>query len=242
MNKPIFCYGDSHGCGYEVEALIKPFVDTHTIYSVSDSFDRGFHGTLIWDLIHKHSIQCVQSNHEIKMLDYLEGRRDHLPSHYYYYYFLNQFSHTYDLQNLVDFLKNLPLTIKLDDRHLLAHGGVCLDNPWREDVFANVYGRYNNSKEEWQSRYKDDVVVVYGHQSFNKVHFGYSRRGHINSIGIDTAAAHGNKLTGVEIINGEYKFHEVPSKNYFQTMKSFNPRPNQIVLNFRENEIRKNTD
>ncbi len=239
MNQPILCVTDLHGCGSEFQALINPFLKTHKIYALGDLFDRSFEGLKVWETINQCGVCCLAGNHDLKLLAYITGKREHIPKHYVY--FLNEFSKKYNLEDLVTFLKNLPLTIKLDDQHLAVHAAIDIYNPFREDKDINAYGRLANTVR-WYHLYKKIApVIVYGHEVWrNKgVRFGYSKLGHINSIGLDTGAAHGQRLTGLEIVDGKYKFHEVPSKDYYIKMKSLNIEPNYTVLNFRANEIRK---
>lgn len=236
MKEKYLIFSDCHGAGKELEELIRPFVETYNIISGGDNFDRSFDGIKVWELIQKYNILSVRGNHEQKILDYLEGRRDHAPRHYYY--FLNEFSKQYNLQDLVDWLKNLPLIIKINDNTLVAHGGIVPHNPWQEDISANVYGRYNNSKN-WYEKYKGEVTVIFGHKVFPTPFYMRNHRGYISSIGIDTGAVHGGKLTGVEIIGDTVKIHQVQSKDYYSKMKQMNVYPNKEVLKFHE-KIRTN--
>jgi hypothetical protein len=233
-----FVFGDSHGTGEELERLIEPLAATHNLISVGDLFDRAPHGVKVWELIQKYNIKSTMGNHEAKMLDYLTGKREWLSSNYYS--FLNEFSNNYNLQDLVDFLSSLPKIIKINNTCLVTHAAVNLQNPWLEDKSINCFGKYpenpklNEGRRGWQEKYTKEVLVLYGHVTFPEVNFGYSKSGLINSIGLDTSACHGNKLTGYSV--EQNRFYSVKSKeDYFGKVRGLKLEPNTLVKEFVNN-------
>ncbi len=215
MNKSLI-FSDVHGCGKELERLIQPFLDLD-LYSLGDNFDRAFDGVLVWEILQKHGVKCLAGNHEIKMLKYLKGELEWVPKHYYY--FLNEFAKKYDTNDLIDWLEALPLMIQLDN-HILVHAGVDPNNPSRIDLGYNVYGRSKTSVKSWLDEYDGDRPVIYGHTTHNEPLIRSNNAGIINSICIDTAACHGNKLTAILLEDHTaFSFHQVISPDYSTRMK-----------------------
>lgn len=215
MNRVII--GDIHSCADELQQIINHFPDCEYI-AVGDLFDRGRRGMEVWNLIHKHNIKCCLGNHELKLLNFLTGKRDWVSPHYHV--FINAFKKEKKIEELIEFLESLPLIIKLDEESLVTHGGIDIINPWREDVSANVYGKFNpekpmpkgDVKNGWWNFYKGEVKVYYGHISFDEPKILG------NSVGLDTAACHGNFLTSICHETGEI-FSVKSKENYFEKLK-----------------------
>lgn len=233
-----FVIADVHGTGNELERLIEPVHETHNLFSVGDLFDRAPDGLKVWELIHKYKIRAVMGNHEAKMLDFLTGKREWLSSNYYS--FLNKFAAAHDLNDLVEYLESLPLIIKLNSKCLIAHAAVNLEHPFREDKGINCFGKYKDNKElsenrsVWQNYYKKDTLVLYGHVTYPKPNYGFSSSGAVNSIGLDTSACHGNKLTGYSV--EQNKIYSAKSKeDYFAITKKQKENPSKVVMDFIKN-------
>lgn len=194
--------GDIHSCATELKAIIEHFPDCEYI-AVGDLFDRGRKGMEVWDLIHEFDIKACLGNHELKLLNYLTGKRNWLPRHYQV--FLADFRNRFEDEKLIKYLESLPLTIKLDDKALVAHGGIAMDDPWREDVSSNVYGAFDpnlkmprgDASGAWWNKYDGDVLVYYGHITFPEIKICRNSKGMLNSIGLDTGACHGQKLSAI---------------------------------------------
>lgn len=208
--------GDVHSCGYELEKIIHDNKGERVLLC-GDLFDRGFDGVKVWELINEFNLEATLGNHELKMLEFLNGKRQHLPSHYCY--FLNSYIQKYKLEDLVAFLEKMPLIIKINESSLLTHASVVIDDPFMPNVSANVYGRHdkhdrlkNMDRTEWLDHYHKDVFVYYGHKVFPKPHFTK------NTLGLDTGACHG---FGLSYVNTETKsVKTIPSKDYFKQLKS----------------------
>lgn len=229
-----------HGCGDELIILMKEHTDKEIIL-VGDCFDRAKRGVLVWQTIKKYNLRVTLGNHEKKIIDYFEGRKDWLPAHYIW--FLNSMA-TFNEDFLIfyQWLKSLPLIIELPDC-IVAHGGACLDNPRRPDVSMNVYGGYSpekkmpgyrNTVRDWWNQYattEHNTRVVYGHITQKEPMVTR------NSLGIDTGACMGGKLTGYCPEDGT--FTSVKAKeHYFSKIKGHKFEPCPKVLHFREKIIR----
>lgn len=215
QNKNRVIIGDIHSCSRELQLIIDHFPD-HEFIAVGDLFDRGRRGMEVWDLIHRYQIDCCMGNHELKLLNFLTGKRDYVSPHYHI--FIDQFKKEKPIGELIEFLQKLPLIIRLDESSLVTHAAVNLDDPWKEDVSINVYGRYGKKKvpsfdspESWWNKYDKEVKVYYGHISF------HNPKIKLNSIGLDTAACMGNKLTAINHETGEI-FSATSKRNYFEEL------------------------
>ena len=199
-------YGDIHGAADEFEALIRRVHtsgDEHIC--VGDLFDRGFGARRVWELIQEFGIKSTMGNHERKMLAFLEGRRDSVPPHYHYVIDQLIGSGFIHRDDFISFLHQMPLLLHVAPNAIVAHAGVRMDNPFVEDVDANVYGNYvYGEKREslknriWWDEYAGEWLIIYGHQVSED---GRVRRrelgigGRLNSIGLDTAVVHGGPIS-----------------------------------------------
>lgn len=229
--------GDIHGTGLELSKMFKKYKmsDNDSIYFLGDLFDRGMHSFLVWDTINKYNVKCLLGNHEIKMIEFLEGKRDSLPKHYYVA--LNDLvKNGVDLDDLYQFLINLKSIYVLEShmqKYVLAHAGVNIKNPTKKDLSMNVYAGFPQDKSMpivkkkdinnyWWDNYDGDEIVVYGHlcSEDSKVRIRKNKKGIVNSIGIDTSAVHGGCLTAYSINEG--KFYKYKTKDHYSKVKSLN--------------------
>lgn len=194
-----YIIGDVHGCGRELEGLldeIQPRKDDKII-SVGDILDRGLHCYRSFELLYSHEV--LMGNHEHKLLKYLKGERQWIPPHYIYA--LNQIIDSgVSVQSLQTWLEKRPLMYSTPD-FLVVHGGIYLDNPTKENADINCFYKKGKNylsdgtlifpNDYWWDVYAGEKLVIYGHLSDRSL----KPRIRKNSIGIDTAAVHGNDLT-----------------------------------------------
>lgn len=229
--KKTLIVGDVHGCGLELHQMIHQVNPTEIIL-VGDVFDRAPFGTVVWELIQEHNIKQVLGNHEVKFINFLEGKKDSVPPHYTA--FLNQFvGEGFELKELYDYLKSLPTLIKINDNSIVAHAGANLINPFESDFNMNVYGRIKSnskykeqSKTDWGESYavtEHTAMVFYGHVSHTHI---ISMR---NSICLDTAACHGNSLSGIILETMQHV--SVPAQmDYFLQLKTIFKKDPPVLL------------
>jgi len=198
-----YVIGDVHASGKELFALIEkigPKADDEIIL-VGDVFDRGFHGKMVWNLIQKNNLTVLRGNHEQKMLAFLKGERDSVPTHYHWV--LNDLINTSRIvtkDDLISYLESLPILIERNNA-LIAHAGVNILNPTEPNISCNVYGNPTpfdrRPGQKWWEQYEMDQMVVYGHliPKDLKPMFAKNSRGIVNSVCIDTAVCHGHQIT-----------------------------------------------
>jgi hypothetical protein len=225
-------FGDCHSSGIELEELIHQFCpqDGDVIISVGDLFDRGIHGNTVWKLIKHFKIKSVLGNHERKMLQYLKGERKTVPKHYSW--FLDNFiDKKCSKEQFIEYLESLPLIIKINDDTLVTHAACVLEDPFKEDISANVYGFFDptkrmptpwldTTKSYFWDKYDGDPLVLYGHLTCknNEPRIRKNSKGKVNSIGLDTSACHGGMLTGYVL--EEDRFIQVKSfDNWYGKLK-----------------------
>lgn len=196
-----FVIGDQHGAGLELQKLLEKISPsaTDTVYLVGDCFDRGIHGVLVWDLIHKYDMKVIRGNHEQKMINYFHGNKINLPPHYKW--FLNELINVkkkIDFSNFLYWLENLPILVNTPSG-LITHAGVNIFTPEVPDLSSNVYGYpiRGVTGHEWWSHYTKEKLVVYGHLVTKDLlpRIYHSPNGEINSVGLDTAVVHGGPST-----------------------------------------------
>lgn len=212
--------GDVHSCGIELQGLIDQidfsYKDNEYIL-VGDVLDRGKHAYMVWEIIKKYNIRVCLGNHEEKIIQYLSGKRDYLPKHYFSA--LNDLiKYGVKVEELYNWLLSLPLLIALKRKNkefIITHAGVNLENPYKEDKPANVYANLSpenpmpqpleHEKDKyWWDYYNKEPIVIYGHLVTHDFIPRIRRNSNknINSIGIDTAIVHGFALTAYNLEKG----------------------------------------
>lgn len=112
----------------------------------------------------------------------------------------------------------LKFGISLEPDHIIiTHAGINIHHPLDPDPSFTVYGDVRKQGDEWWERYTGENLVLYGHLSQRDMklrkRYNYSNGDldgeggteaiKLNSIGLDTACAHGGSLTGYIIETGE---------------------------------------
>lgn len=249
-----YIFGDLHSSGIELNHLIKHVIKVKSedqLILVGDQFDRGIHGHIVWNLIQEYNIKSVLGNHEKKWLDFMLGKRNWLPQHYYWA--MNDlYDHGVGPEKLTKYFQSLPLMIKVDN-NIIVHAGVDVNNPYQESESWNVYGNLkepmpqpkDSDKGYWWDKYLDDPVVIYGHLvcENNIPRIRHSLSGKVNSIGIDTATCHGGPCTAVCLETQEI-FQYCSGIDYYTPLKKqlkntpIQPYP-QILEWIKKNELPK---
>lgn len=244
-----YVVGDIHGAGQEFLGLldkISPSSDDRII-SVGDCFDRGLHADVVWKAIQGREV--FMGNHEYKILQWLRGEFDFLPS--YYYLALNLIIDSgVSPAAFYAWLESLPL-LRDYGSYMITHGGVVLDNPLLPNLSMNVYyadGRnifeadagyvykkgeqqvmsrpeYNNS--QWWDVYGGDKLVIYGHLVCpdNLPRIRRNGKGKVNSIGLDTGAVHGGPLTAYCVEEDRFYSHRSGVDWYKQVQVAIKAKP-----------------
>ena len=215
MEKRAFIIGDVHGCLDMLRRLIDAIrwdPSSDRLIYVGDYIDRGedIFGVVDYIVSQKKSsdlVECIIGNHELMLLDYLEGRRQGL-------FFFNGGGSTIrsyrsnlkEPQGLLfppdhmELFNGLKPFCDLGD-YLVVHAGFRPAIPIEDQSLEDMVW----IREEFiYSDFDFGKKVVFGHTPFREP---LVRE---NKIGIDTGAVYGNKLTCLEL-PGEI-FHHVAGK------------------------------
>jgi serine/threonine protein phosphatase 1 len=208
----IFIVGDIHGCLGMLQRLMRIIPwrpDVDRLIFLGDYVDRGDDSRGVIEAVMEISktgkrVDCLMGNHEMMLLDFVEGRD--LTT-----FFLNggtstlnsyrAFQPRYGTALIPDehlaFLRSLKTWVELDDYYVVHAGlrpGVQLENQSREDLLwirdAFIFSDYRFRKR-----------VIFGHTPFSQPLVME------NKIGLDTGAVYGNKLTCLELPS--LKFYSV---------------------------------
>lgn len=238
--------GDIHGCGLELEGLVKGLNSTQDqLILVGDLFDRAFHPELVLNVIRRFGdrCHCLMGNHERKLLNFLRGERDNAPPHYYWA-IRRLYQHGMKRDELVAFLEKLPTILvytpdalsgsqvwnpaETENRKslenskevIIAHAGINIHWPLDPNPSFTVYGDVK-PPSPWWDRWFGPNLVLYGHLSERDhgARMRYSlETGQVVSIGLDTGCCHGGFLTGYTIETGEFTSVKA-AENYALRMK-----------------------
>jgi serine/threonine protein phosphatase 1 len=109
----------------------------------------------------------------------------------------------------LSFVQSLELGVSIGD-YIFVHAGLSPDRPleqqqehdilWIREAFLNNPHAFGKT-------------VIFGHTAFNHIFFNLPYR-----IGIDTGVAYGNKLSAVELVNGEVYQVDVGSRAVRETL------------------------
>ena len=128
---------DIHGCfdlfKYMLEGI--NFSDSDTLYILGDIIDRGTQNVELIEYVRgSDNIVLLKGNHEKMMVDYYENKED-LANWFDNVWIRNGGLKTYTelkrrgkeyTDSVVEYFKNLPTVVKLDD-YLLVHAGFSLE-------------------------------------------------------------------------------------------------------------------
>jgi serine/threonine protein phosphatase 1 len=213
----LFAIGDIHGHADEVGALIDYLVDekgcngSDQVVFIGDYIDRGGGSKQVLERMLEVQRQWpktvfLKGNHEEMLLSFLGYGGPN--GEFYLRNGGDSFFRSYGIEEIgslssmrgrlpaehLDFLRSLELGVTIGD-FLLVHAGVSpnksLDDQREEDLLW--------IREEFLHHpHPFGKTVVFGHTAFNTIFVDLPYR-----IGIDTGVAYGNKLSAVELYNGE---------------------------------------
>lgn len=168
---------DIHGCFDIFKAMIDGigFNSTDTLYILGDIIDRGTKNVELIEYIRGSSnIVLLKGNHEKMMVDYYENKED-LANWFDNVWIRNGGLKTYTelkrrgkeyTDSVVEYFKNLPTVVKLDD-YLLVHAGFSLEG--KIEVLEDVLNSNTEDDVLWdrefiQSNKKiEGYTVICGH-------------------------------------------------------------------------------
>jgi serine/threonine protein phosphatase 1 len=215
--KRLFAVGDIHGHASELGALLDHITKTKNlgvddlIIFVGDYIDRGPQSKQVVDLLldlRRAWPQTVflRGNHEDMLLSFLglggEGGEFYLKNggaEFFASYGLEPAGSLVELRaslpvEHVDFFSSLEYGVILAE-FLFVHAGVAPKRKLSQQTPSDLLWI---RKEFIHSPHSIGKTVVFGHTAFNQIHIELPYR-----IGIDTGVAYGNKLSVVELVNGE---------------------------------------
>ena len=110
--------GDVHGCSKELRRLVAMSQPTSVVL-VGDLFTKGPSPRGVWRQIRDGGFRAVCGNHDQRLLDYLDGKRPSDVGAAECVRKLNKEDGKWE-----DWLRALPLFLKLDDGFVVVHAGL----------------------------------------------------------------------------------------------------------------------
>jgi len=208
--------GDVHGCLDELKDLLAQVSASpeDRLICAGDLIGKGPdpRGVLEWAMAAKN-LQCVQGNHEIRLLSYWKklAAPDEKPFDLETFRRLGP-----DFDRYMRFIESWPLYVIGKD-HVVVHAGfdprhgpLEHQSPWQ---LANIR-RIGENGTPWYELYQLRKLVVFGH---------WSRREPLireNSICIDTGCVHGGFLSA--LILPERRIVSVPARKIYRSKQLWN--------------------
>ena len=179
---------DIHWCFDELILLIKKLKLTpkDKVYLVWDMINKWPKSYEVISFIYEKSNQfkVVMWNHELLFLDFLDGK---LP-HWEYKKYLELKEKLENQNNLLNFIRNLPLYIEQKD-FILLHWGIL---PWKKLSEHTAVEITNLTKYKWKAwylYYTNSKKIIYWHWEANWLKI------RDNTIWLDSWCVRGNELT-----------------------------------------------
>ena len=215
--KRVFAVGDIHGHAAELDILLEHLIGTKHVSSddlivfVGDYIDRGPHSKQVIDRLVElrrtwPQTVFLRGNHEDMLLSFLglggEGGEFYLRNggaQFFASYGLEPAGSLVELRAAlpaehVQFLTSLEYGVILAE-FLFVHAGVAPKKKLSQQTCSDLLWI---RKEFIQAPHRVGKTVVFGHTAFNQIHVDLPYK-----IGIDTGVSYGNKLSVVELVQGE---------------------------------------
>lgn len=192
-----FIIGDIHGCFFTFSAILKHWnTGKEYLVSVGDLIDRGNYSALVVEECMKLSAMYentifLKGNHEAEMITYmLSGHNKYWTDQGGYQTLENFKSNQSDLNKVVSWLQNMPLTFG-NESIMVTHAGIsATEAPFEESNFDGVLWNRLPLKNL-------DKIQIHGHTPLKarKPEFNEDSQ----SWNIDTGAAYGYGLTALRL-------------------------------------------
>ena len=196
MQRRTFVIGDVHGCSDELARLLRRTSPDRAVL-VGDLFTKGPDPVGVLRLVREHRLEMVLGNHDLRLLDVLDGERP-------------QDVHGHDVVAALDradptwrtWLRAQPLFLEVDGWtvvHAALHPSGSLDRTDRRT--AVVLRRWPDDRPTdlpWWKVYEGERRVVFGHDARQGLVISRrDRRGRPQVVGLDTGCVYGGLLTGM---------------------------------------------
>jgi serine/threonine protein phosphatase 1 len=176
----IYVVGDVHGCRPALERLLDELdpVPTELVVFVGDLVRRGPDSRGVVDLIRSMpNAVSIRGNNEEKVITGRRPAEDLTPE---------------DLR----WLRSLPAALSWED-HLVVHGGVRPDRPYREHTLEDVQNTETLETDAgepvyWWEQYAGPDRVFFGHKVLDRPYLGD------HAVGLDTGCVYGGTLTAYD--------------------------------------------
>lgn len=232
---PFDIIGDIHGCYEELRELLEKlgycFLDKHQVIApegrkvvfLGDLVDRGPAVPdvlrLVMDMVKKGQALCVPGNHEVKLVNKLQGKNVE-PKHGLKET-LEQLAQEPSefIQEIIQFINSLVSHYVLDQGKLVvAHAGIKEAYQGRTSGRVRAFALYGDVTGEidsfglpvrlnWAEEYRGKALVVYGHTPVPQAEWLN------NTIDIDTGCVFGGSLTALRY--PERELISVPAKKTY---------------------------
>ncbi len=208
----LYAVGDIHGCLGHLQKLMEevPLSQEDTVVFIGDYIDRGPDSRGVVDYVlefrrrHARTV-CLMGNHEDMLLDFLEKRGEYEPGVFLYNgggatlasYGISPYHTSPSLPpEHIQFFRTLKLTHE-EGGFFFVHGGLVPEVPLEKQEKHDLLW-IRDEFFRWQ--HKLGLTVVFGHTPMVRIFMNLPW-----SIGIDTGAVYGGKLTCVELAEREVK-------------------------------------
>jgi serine/threonine protein phosphatase 1 len=213
--------GDIHGCADELDELLDAagLGADDTIIALGDLLDKGPHPQRVYEFFRDTpNAHSIRGNHEMYHIQANKGKIPPPVPQMITRWKLND-----DYKNALNFMKNLPLFVELDEA-VLVHGyyqpGVPLTDQRKRVLLGLDKGKKYLQKHydrPWFELYDGEKPLIVGHKDYTNMQKPLVREGRIYAI--DTRCVFGGTLTG--LLLPEWRMLHIPARDdYDSLMKS----------------------
>ncbi len=194
--------GDVHGCAEELEALVRR-ARAQRVVLVGDLFTKGPDPEGVWWLIRENRWTSTLGNHDVRLIDAMEGTRPNDTHAHAILASLDAFDGSWR-----GWLRSLPLFLDVDG-YTVVHAGVHPSGSLALTTRANAINlrRWPDDRDLenpfWWQLYFGERRVIFGHDAVRGL-TKVEREGVLSLVGLDTGCCYGRELTGFIPSTGEF--------------------------------------
>jgi len=243
--------GDIHGCLDELKLLLKEIAfskERDRLISVGDLVDRGPDSPGVIRYLISQNAECVQGNHDTKLLRYAK----HVERAKHNKNYRNPMLKSEEREAIVaamtdkelNWLSNLPYYIRLPEFNaVVVHAGVLSGRPIEQQtkevltmvryvepnpphrMLSLVMPGFNRPENSvyWPSLYYGSENIIFGHNVMDLTNPTiFDCPGGAKAFGIDTGACFGGRLTCMifDNVSGQYTFESIQSNKVYEHFES----------------------
>ncbi len=203
-----------HGCADELETLVR-HARVSDVVLVGDLFTKGPDPAGVWAMVRDRGWRAVLGNHDERLIDIVDGRRQGDNAGERCVAILNAFD-----SGWLEWVRALPRWLELGET-LVVHAAVHPSGDPDQTAprtFTHLRRWPSDARRDvrWTEVYTGERPVVFGHDAV-RGRFERWRNGRRHLVGLDSGCCYGGHLTGYVV--GEDRFVSTAALRVYKEMR-----------------------